>query len=599
MIVVDALDEAEPEPGGAGGRGLPLGLPESLPEGVYVVAASRFGIDRALHAVRNPADWLQIEVEGASNLDDMDRFIHDVTSPDGRDARLVAMLRGAGVDAGWFSANVAPACAGVWIYLRYVLDEIRDGTRNPRSVADLPSDLAGFYAEQVERWRGAAEDEAALHRWEQVRLPLLGVLGAARAPMTVAELAGFAQVPSAEAAREFIEEIVRAFLSRDDDLSAVPRYALRHQSLRDLLTGSIPPRPDLQSPARMLAARVQAAHQQITSALIPPGEPGERAWDVAGPYARQHLAAHAAVCGELDTLASDPGFLLAADSGAFLAQRTSVRTLDGKRSLAAFDLSLHAWDAASPTARLDRLAANAARVHAAALTAACSLAGGEWPVRWAAWTGQGHRKLPDHGPVYAVAIGRAGDRDIVVSGYGDGTVRIWDAVTGDPVGAPLARPRLLGDCGGHRAGRELRHHRLRLRGWDGADLGRRHRRSGRRPADRPRPLGDCGGHRAGREPRHHRLRLRGWDGADLGRRHRRSGRRPADRPRPLGDCGGHRAGREPRRHRLRLRRWDGADLGRRHRRSGRRPADRPTPSGVRGGHRARREPRRHRLRLRR
>ena len=183
--------------GAGGGRGLPLGLPDSLPDGVYVVATSRFGIDRALHAVRNPANWLQIEVEGTDNLDDMRRFIDDVTAPEGGDVRLVKMLRG-GVDIGWFRMNVARACAGVWIYLRYVLDEIRDGTRNPRSVGDLPSDLGGFYAEQVERWRGAPEDEEAQRRWEQIRLPMLGVLGAARGPLTVAELARFAAVPSVE-----------------------------------------------------------------------------------------------------------------------------------------------------------------------------------------------------------------------------------------------------------------------------------------------------------------------------------------------------------------------------------------------------------------
>ena len=437
VIVVDGLDEAEPEAGG--GRELPLGLPDSLPDGVYVVATSRFGIDRALHAVRNPADWLQIEVEGADNLDDMRRFIHDVTAPEGGDTRLVKMLRGGGVDVGWFRANLAQACAGIWIYLRYVLDEIRDGTRNPRSVGDLPGDLAGFYAEQVERWRGAAEDETAQRRWEQVRLPLLGVLGAARAPLTVAELARFATVPSPEAARAFIEETTRAFLSRDDYPSGAPRYALRHQSLRDLLTGNVPARPDLQSPARMLAAQVQAAHQQITSALIPPGEPGGRNWDMAGPYVRQHLAAHAAAYGELDVLVSDPGFLLAADPAAVLAQRAYLRTMDGKRTLAAFDLSLHDWESATPATRLDRLAVNAARVHAAALTTACANAGGEWPVRWAAWTGQGHRRLAGHDDsVNAVAIGRAGDRDIIVSGAADGTVRVWDAVTGDPAGAPLA-----------------------------------------------------------------------------------------------------------------------------------------------------------------
>ena len=161
----------------------------------------------------------------------------------------------------------------------------------------------------------------------------------------------------------------------------------------------------------MLTARVQTAHQQITSALTPPGEPGQRDWDVARSYARQYLSAHAAACGVLDALASDPGFLLTADPGAVLAQRANLRTADGKRTLAAFDLTMHEWDAASSATRLDRLAANAARVHAAALSEACTNAGGEWAVRGAAWVGQGHRMLPGHGGwVRAVAIGRAGER---------------------------------------------------------------------------------------------------------------------------------------------------------------------------------------------
>jgi len=437
VMVVDGLDEAEPDP--AGGRGLPLGLPENLPDGVYVVATSRFGIDRALHAVRNPADWLQIEVEGAANLEDMRRFIHEVTSPENGDLRLVKMLGDAGVDVGWFRAHAAQACAGMWIYLRYVLDEIRDGIRNPRSVGELPGDLGGFYAEQIERWRGDGEDEMAQRRWEQVRLPLLGILGAARAPLSAAEIAGFAGIPSLEAVRVFVEETARAFLSRhDDDPAGVPRYALRHQSLRDLLTGNVPLRPDLQSAARMLTARVQAAHRQITSALTPPGGPGLRAWDRSGPYARLHLAAHAAACGELDNLASDPGFLLAADPGAVLAQRAALRTPGGTRALAAFDLSLYDWEAATPATRLDRLAANAARVHASALSAACTASGAEWPVRWAAWAGQGHRRLVRYSPVTAVAIGRAGDRDVIVSGSDDGPVRVWDAVTGNPAAGPPA-----------------------------------------------------------------------------------------------------------------------------------------------------------------
>lgn len=97
VIMVDGLDEADPEASGAGRRGLPLGLPEILPDGVYIVATTRFGIDRALHAVRNPADWLEIEVEGAENLDDMHRYLQGVTSPDAGDRQLLKKLRDAGV----------------------------------------------------------------------------------------------------------------------------------------------------------------------------------------------------------------------------------------------------------------------------------------------------------------------------------------------------------------------------------------------------------------------------------------------------------------------------------------------------------------------
>ena len=539
---------------------MPLGLPDSLPDGVYVVATSRFGIDRALHAVRNPADWLEIEVEGADNLDDMRRFIQDITSPKKGDVRLLHRLRDGGAEVGWFRVNVAQACAGVWIYMRYVLDEIRDGIRNPRSVGDLPADLAGFYAEQVDRWRGAVEDETAQRLWEQVRLPVLGVLGAARAPLTVAEIAEFSAGPTPGAVRAFIEETARAFLSRrDDDPSGEPRYALRHQSLRDLLTGNIPPRPDLDSSARMLAAQVQAAHRQITGMLTPPGEPGERQWKIAGPYARLHLAAHAAAKGVLDGLVSDPGFLLAADPLAVLAQRAHLHTPDSKRALAAFELSLHNWDKGSPATRFNRLYANAARMHATALIEACAITGGEWPVRWAAWSGQGHRRLIGHdGEVRAVVIGRAGDRDVIVSGSRDGTVRVWDAVTGDPVGEPLAVPGWVTAVAIGRAGDRdviISATDWKVRVWDavtGTQLGALAGHHGEvravaigRAGDRDvivsgsedeavrvwdavtgdpvgdplaSRLGDRGGDRAGRGSGHHNLRHQ-LDSAGLGRGH--------------------------------------------------------------------------------
>ena len=269
VLVIDGLDEADAEVQAGTGSGLPLGLPASLPDGVFVVATSRLGADRSLHGVRNPASWLEIEVEGVDNLRDMRHFIDKITSPDDGDGRLVEAIRARGTDLAWFRREVTAACGGVWIYLRYVLNEIRDGTRDPRSVGDLPTDLAAYYAEQVEQWRGAPDNAAALRGWEQTRLPLLAMLAAVHTPLTVTELALLAEIPAGEAAHGFIEETVRAFLSHDDDgpLGA-PRYALRHQSLRDLLKGNIPAgRPDLAGLARMFSAQARLAQERLEATI--------------------------------------------------------------------------------------------------------------------------------------------------------------------------------------------------------------------------------------------------------------------------------------------------------------------------------------------
>ncbi|MDX3231863.1 AAA family ATPase [Streptomyces sp. ME19-01-6] len=437
VLVIDGLDEIDDGPE-VDGSGPPLGLLGSLPDGVFVIATSRFGFGRALHGMRRPIAWLEIEVDGRQNLEDIRRFISVVTHPDSGDERLLRAVRDGGTELEWFRRAVAQSCAGVWIYLQYVLDEIRDGVRGPRSVAELPSDLAGYYAQQIERWRGAPHDEAAQRQWAQVIRPLLGVLAAARAPLTAEQLSLFARMPSTEAVRVFAEETIRPFLYRQDDASGEPRYAIRHQSLRDLMEGRLQAgRPDVAGMARALTTQVHAAHRAITEALTPPGTEDERDWSDAGAYARTHLAAHAAAAGVLDALVCDPGFLLVAGPDAVLAQRGGLHTADGRHALAAFELSLHDWTPNARSQNLTRLAANAARLGSDALVAACRRrADGEWPIRWASWGGRQHLKLVGGDDVVdSVVLGLVGPRPVVVSGCFDGTVRIWDAVSGARLGA--------------------------------------------------------------------------------------------------------------------------------------------------------------------
>ena len=134
--------------------------------------------------------------------------------------------------------------------------------------------------------------------------------------------------------------------------------------------------------------------------------------------------------------------------------------------------------------------------------------------------------IPTPDKVFSVAFSPDGRR--IVSGSDDGTLRLWDAGTGQQIGAPLTGH--TGPVASVAFSPDGRAHRLRQRRRHGAVVGRRHRGTHRRPADRPhRPSGQRGvqsrraAHRLRR--RHHRRR----HGAVVGRGHRPTDRRPADR----------------------------------------------------------------------
>ncbi len=61
----------------------------------------------------------------------------------------------------------------------------------------------------------------------------------------------------------------------------------------------------------------------------------------------------------------------------------------------------------------------------------------DWRIAWTAWKGSVHQKLTGHTEdITSVAIGNIADRDVIVSA-GGWTVLIWDPGTGEPIGPPL------------------------------------------------------------------------------------------------------------------------------------------------------------------
>ncbi|MFN2496859.1 MAG: AAA family ATPase [Pseudonocardiaceae bacterium] len=296
VLLVDGLDEAPP----AAPPHLPLGLPERLPPGTVVVA-TRPG-------TRLPA-WMprweveRIDVESRLNLDDLLAYLRRTTTGDPQLAQALATAR---MDRERFWHTLLDRSGGVWIYALSVLDQIRDQRRSPAEVDTLPAGLAGYYRNNIIRW----QDDPAL-AWDDVALPLLATLAAAREPQPAATLARWAGV-ELRAAKNLLRGPFKAFLVvRDGGDPDV--YALRHQSLRDLLEGRLPAGTDddqIRYLAHDLGTATYAAHARIVAALLPDGDAANRKWGAVDDYTRTHLAEHAALGGHLDELVLDPEFLL-------------------------------------------------------------------------------------------------------------------------------------------------------------------------------------------------------------------------------------------------------------------------------------------------
>ncbi|MBL7496891.1 ATP-binding protein [Frankia sp. CNm7] len=181
VLLVDGLDEAPPPAAGE----LPLGLPPSLPPGAVVIATTR---PRTIAIPSGARVVERIDVENSANRRDLLDYLVAVATTD---PAIGDALRAARLSVDAFCQTLLDRADGVWIYALTVLDEIRRGRRRPTDVDQLPEGLAGYYADNVTRWRGELGDDG----WRTHGLPLLTTLAAIREPQPAATLATWADIP--------------------------------------------------------------------------------------------------------------------------------------------------------------------------------------------------------------------------------------------------------------------------------------------------------------------------------------------------------------------------------------------------------------------
>ena len=159
-------------------------------------------------------------------------------------------------------------------------------------------------------------------------------------------------------------------------------------------------------------------------------------------YLRDHAADHAAVAGRLDQLLEDPRYLLTVDPARLVPRLDTARSAPARAAAAVYRQSAHLLARLDRAARASQLELTAHQLGYRSLAARIAEAAPDrpWQTYWS-HTRQttGHQVLIGHdGGVNAVAVGALPDgTPVIVTGGGDGTVRVWRLADGAPVGEPL------------------------------------------------------------------------------------------------------------------------------------------------------------------
>ena len=150
-----------------------------------------------------------------------------------------------------------------WIYLHFVIDEIRSGKRDTLDLEGLPNGLFQYYAQYWKQWR--EKDEQL---WDGLVLPMMASLAAAQEPVALKTMMAWtgieAKVPSLD---RLLNTDLRPFVI-SASVRDVRQYRLGHASLAEFFSGQVN-REELDLSevqfANELMSATNEAHGKITS----------------------------------------------------------------------------------------------------------------------------------------------------------------------------------------------------------------------------------------------------------------------------------------------------------------------------------------------
>jgi hypothetical protein len=225
MVVVDALDACVEDPGGH----LPFGLPDRLPSAVYVIATVRTGGLRYDPREHGPGAWLSLNGARDENIADLREYLTRTAA----EQYMADAITDAGMTEPHFIELLLDRSLGLWMYVSYVLEEIRRDPRHVSMLPELPRGLKAYYRNNLGRLCGDGPDGALYTR-------LLTTLVAAADYLDAPTLAELADIADQQRVEHALYHGLRPYCSvRRDPGEVRRRFRIRHPSLSEYVTGSL------------------------------------------------------------------------------------------------------------------------------------------------------------------------------------------------------------------------------------------------------------------------------------------------------------------------------------------------------------------------
>lgn len=217
VVLIDALDEADPPRPGQN----PLRLPFSLPDGAYIVASTR-RTSQTVEVRAASLRVLELEAGSAGNMGDIRAFLKSAI-----DDEVSAVLTREHITLAEFERLLSLQSEGNFMYLRYILPAISAGAFPGLEVTELPKGLQGYYEYHWDKMRGQDPD-----LFVNVSQPIIATLATAHQPVSLQFIAAVTGLKVAQI--QWTTESWNEFLHKTAHKDGA-RYSIYHASYRDFL----------------------------------------------------------------------------------------------------------------------------------------------------------------------------------------------------------------------------------------------------------------------------------------------------------------------------------------------------------------------------